>query len=638
MRKTLVFLVPVFLGLVFLLAGCGGGGGGPMTPGVTLTIGADSGVLLIGMTRGDVSLLAPLDVGAVVTVYDFRTGAVIKSGTLDSNGYCNLTNITTGLTVAIIVTGTHDGKPYRLSTLIANVPNTETTVVIDPVTSLAAEAIAQQYYMQNQIIDQATFDSVLGLAQDYANDHPSADYSLDGSLILGTTFGAAGSLNESELAGVIGEVPDEIDNDIVLAKNAVQQIREAGFTLHQLVDLPPPDLQSIFTETVSDQYAALSDRLGLLMLPAILGDMDYDGNYGQSIFGLTMGKAYQVTLNDYGWLSIEDDPDNDTVGQITLTDDTTSTKYTLVAKKTSSTSWQLTQTSDDDATLLYRVTAPVIEGEPGPYPSRTLSVSLKDADFPTPLTFQGTVSAVGANSDHYTQIAYHGTLTTPQVTSNCNLEVHFPATVPTGANPDNIVYDFPTSFSMSNANITFHGADFTITLTGSINATTAVVTGGDGYKTIIPKSFSLSGGYADTQIGLDFDGSLTANWTNPSINSTPASVTGTITLEGTLAREEFPTYAVNLDFHLNAGPLTSTIDLRSGAYRLQGSGSGTLTADGSLTDGAISLTNQADVRFDVASGPTGSVTVGMTEVATITEGDFGGIKILYTDGTSDELF
>lgn len=645
MRKLLVFLIPVLLGLLFLLAGCGGGGGGSMTPGVTLMVGADTWQPIQGMARNGVSLTAPLDAGAVVTVYDFRTGAVIKSGTVDGSGFCNLQNITTGLTVAIVVTGTRDGKAYRLSTLIANVPNIDTTVVIDPATSLAAEAIAQQYYKQNLLIDQATFDQVLAAAQDYAGANPGADYSLDGSLILGTTFGAAGSLNASELAAVLAAVPDEIDNDIVLAKNAVQQIKEAGFTLNRLLDLPPPDLQSIFTQTVSDNYAALGNRLNLLMLPALFGDMDYyDGMnwyYGVSILDLDTGKAYRVTTNYGGWLEIEDDPAGNTAGQITLSDDTTGPKYTLVAKQIGS-SWQLTQTSSADGTLLYRVTFPIVAGETGINPQLTLSISLRDANFPTPLTYQGTISATGAGLESYTLITYNGTLTTPQVTSSGSLEVRFPSTVPAGAAPGATVYDFPSSFSMTGANIVLHGPDYTITLAGGISVATAVVTGGDGYKTIVPRALSLSGGYADTQIGLDFDGELSANWTNPSANPPANTINGTMGLEGTLAREGFPTYAVDLDFTLASGQLTSTIRLQSGAYKLQGTGSGNLTATGDLQNGTLTLTNQAGVIFTLAVDsfgvPTGSVTVNGTQVAAISGGEFGGLKIQYTDGNFEELF
>jgi len=644
MRKIPALLIPFLLGAAFLLAGCDGGGGGLLTPGVTMTIGADT-LEPLGMARNGVGVTAPLDAGAGVTVYDFRTGNVIKSGTLDAGGFCDLDNITTGLTVAIVVTGTRDGKSYRLSTLIANIPNIDTTIVITPVTSMAAEAIAQQYYGRNNIIDQASFDAVLQAAQDYADANPGADYSLEGGLILGTTFGGAGSLNESELAAVLAAVPAVIDNDIMLAKNAVQQIREAGFILNQLLDLPPPDMQSIFTQAVSDSYAALGDRLNLLMLPALFGFMDYfDGfawTYGVSILDLEMGKAYRVTANLGGYLEIEDDPANDTPGRITLTDDTTGTKYTLVARQTSATTQQLTQTSDGDNMLVYQLTATLPQQGSEVDPSASLSISLRDANFPTPITYFGTISAAGVDLQHYTKITYNGTLTTPQVTSGGALEVRFPSTVPAGAKPGAIIYDFPSSFSMSGGNIVLQGPDFTITLSGEISAATKVVTGSDGFKTILPRSIALNGGYSDTQIGFDFRGELAANWENPAVNSSPNMVKGTIGMEGMLARAGFPDYSIDLDFTLDAGDIAGTIHLLSGAYKLDGTGSGTLTANGDLEDGALTLTNQSGVTFalaaDIFGDPTGSVTVNGGQVADITGGEFGGLKIEYTDGTFDEF-
>ena len=652
MRKILVLLIPLFIGLAFLLSGCGSGGDdSPLAPGVTLTIGAETGTVAEGMTRADVSLLAPLDAGAVVTVYDFRTGAVIKTGTLDSNGFCDLSTVTTGLTVAIVVTGSRDGQPYRLSTIIANVPNSDDTVLLTPATSIAAEAVAQQYYTLNQIIDAATFEEVLDAAQTYVNNNPGANYSLNGTLIQGSTFGADGSLDETALASVLAAVPDAIDNDIVLAKNAVQQVREAGFTLDRMVQLPPPDLQSIFTQTVIDNYTALSDRLNFLMLPAILGDMDYyDGNYWQygiPIVALTPDKAYQVTTNYGGYLEIEDDPSNDTPGQVTITDSTTATTYTLVCKQTSETTMQVTQTSNGDAQMQYRATVTLPMGLDQSNPMVQVSISLRDATYTTPLTFVGTVSAVGENFEQYTRITYAGTLTTPEVTSNCVLQANFPATVPVGAEPDAQVYDFPTSFSMTDTNLVFHGPDFTVSLTGEITATSQVVTGEDGYKTVLPKTFSLSGGYADTGNGIDFDGEINANWNNPTADPDPSTVSGSVSLEGTFAREGFPTYAVDLSFTMTGGllgapgTLTTIIDLQAGAYRLQGTGSANILPDGSVVNPSLTLTNQAGVTFtlvDDGGDLSGIITVGATQVATITGGEFGGIRVTYTDSTFDELF
>lgn len=654
MRKILMVLFPLFISLALLLSGCSSGGGGddiPLAPGITLTIGAETGTTSGGMTRADVSLSAPLDAGATVTVYDFRTGAVITTGTLDSNGFCDLPNVTTGLTVAIVVTGTRGGAPYRLSTIIANVPNRDETVVLTPATSIAAEAIAQQYFKKNQIIDSATFEAVLAAAQAYVNENPLADYSLNGALIQGSAFGADGSLNETALASVLAAVPESIDNDVVLAKNAVQQIREAGFTLDQMARIPPPDLQSIFTEAVMDNYSALTGRLSFLMLPAIIGNMSYyTGSSwidGILIPMLEFGKAYRVTTNYGGYLEIEDDPANNTPGKIIITDSTTAITYTLVAEMIGASTMRVTQTSSGDPLMDYQVTVSQVLSETEP--AMQVSISLRDEVYTTPLTFVGTINAVGEDSDHFTQVIYHGTLTTPQVTANCVLQANFPATVPDGAEPGADVYDFPTSFSMRDAHVTFQGSDFTVSLSGEIIASSQVVTGDDGYAMVLPASLSLTGGYADTKYGIDFEGKITANWTNPMTDPAPSEVSGSISLEGTFAREGFPTYAVDLSFTTQGAPvgtpapsLVSTdIDLQAGAYRLQGTGGGHLWPDGSVTYWYLTLVNQANVYFtlqDVGEGLSGVITAGTKQVATISKGAFGGIRIDYIDGTFDELF
>ncbi|MHB0935841.1 MAG: hypothetical protein ACYDCO_22835 [Armatimonadota bacterium] len=643
MRKILVLLITLILGLAVLLSGCGSGGDdAPMAPGVTLEIGAETGTGATGMTKADVSLLAPLDAGATVTVSDFRTGAVIRTGTLDSEGFCPLSNITTGLTVAIVVTGSRSGVPYRLSTILANVPNSNGTVVLTPATSIAAEALAQQFYQQNQIIDTATFEQVLDAAQTYVDANPGANYSLNGTLLQGSTFGVDGNLDESALSTVFAAVPDTVDNDIVLAKNAVQQIREAGFTLNQMVQLPPPDFQNIFTQAVIDNYNALGERLNILMLPAILGDMDYyngsSWQYGIPIMALTPGKAYKVTTNYGGYLEITDDSGNDTPGQVILSDNTSGTVYTLVARQTSGTTMQITQTSSGDALMQYRATVTLPIGPDESNPTVQVSISLRDAVYTTPLTFVGTINAVGADLDHYTRITYHGTLTTPEVTSNCELQANFPAAMPAGAEPGAQIYEFPTSFSMTDTNLVFHGPDFTVTLEGEITATSELVTGDDGYTTILPKTFSLSGGYADTGNGIDFDGEISASWDNPSMDAGPTTINGAVNLAGRFAREGFPTYAVDLSFIVESGDLDTTIDLQAGGYRLQGTGSATITATGDVINPTITLTNQAGVTFYLADGPSGTVTVGTTQVATISEGEFGGIRISFTDSTFEEIF
>lgn len=145
MRNKLLFALATIC-ISVLIAGCGGGGGGEQ-PGTILTIGADvstGGTAGSSSVRADSTLTAPLDAGSLVVAYDFKTGKEVARGTLDSTGWCTL-RITPGLTVAVVITGTREGKNFRFSTIIPQVPIYSKEYVLTPATSIAAEAIAQEF-------------------------------------------------------------------------------------------------------------------------------------------------------------------------------------------------------------------------------------------------------------------------------------------------------------------------------------------------------------------------------------------------------------------------------------------------------------------------------------------------------------
>jgi hypothetical protein len=140
MRTRLVLLAIVATLLAAVMVGCGGGGGGvATTPGVTLTVNTDTALVAVKAASSRLVASAPLEAGATVVVYDYKTGTEIGRGTLDSNGQCNV-SVTPGLTVAVVITGTHDGKAYRLSTIVPSVPTTDTTCTATLATSVAAES------------------------------------------------------------------------------------------------------------------------------------------------------------------------------------------------------------------------------------------------------------------------------------------------------------------------------------------------------------------------------------------------------------------------------------------------------------------------------------------------------------------
>ena len=636
-----------FLLLLTLLAGCGGGGGdSDLQYGASLTIHTDTmaPIVAAAKTRA-IDIGAALDEGGIVTVYNFLTGEVVAGPeTLDSEGKVTL-DVPAGLTVAVVITGTQGdpAKDYRLSLIIPSVPTEGGEYEADPATSIAAEAIAQEYYKE-QVISQDVWDEVLADAQTFVADNPDDDFSLVGTVITGsaTDFGLPAGLGDDAPPLV---VPVET-NSVALAKNAVQQIKEAGVPLVAMVSQERPDVDGIFTTEVTAKYKALGNRLDRLIMPALFGNLELSDSPADriEIFDLTVGDTYHVIGTDFERLVIEN-AGTGTAGKITITADsepgeTPAGTYTVEASK-SGTTWTVTQTFTGDSLQHYTVTAPEAaqhNGESGANPSLTGNISVTDSVFTTPMTFNGTFSAVGADSDHYTQMTFSGTLTSENVTSSGAFQVNFPSTVPAGASEWDDTYSFPTAASMTNGNITVTGGGTTIALTGNISVEMVNYTGHDGLE-VAPKSVTMTGAYDNSHSGLSFEGSITANWTNaPTTGSLTAA--GTMNLHGELTREGHPTYYADITFTLSGGTATSAIDLRAGASTLIGTATGVLTADDHPGDSSLTLTNQAGVEFNLARSAagvlSGSVKVGSETVATIADSPISGLTLRVTYSTTPE--
>jgi hypothetical protein len=363
-----------------------------------------------------------------------------------------------------------------------------------------------------------------------------------------------------------------------------------------------------------------------------------------SIFELEMGKAYRVVENYDGWLVIEAAPASNVAGQITIKyttpqGETPAGTYTLVGKKVGS-SWRAEQTFTGDNSQHYIVTIPdtdPLESSPVSNPSLAASINLQDSVFTNPLTFTGTLSAVGANQSSYTKITFTGALRTPNVNANGTFEANFPAALPSGADPEQSTYEFPTSMSMRNANISVTGSGTTITMVGSISATTAVITI-DSEKQVVPKHVELTGSYNNSHSTLNFNGSIIADWTNPVSDANAATAKGTVRMQGELTRTGHPTYSADLEFSLNSGAAACTIDLRVGSSTLSGTGSATVTNDG-MTNPTLTLTNQSGVQFafnQVSGQLAGTIKVNAQAAANISS-DGSLVTVRYTDDTIDQF-
>lgn len=635
MKAKLLLASVLLVCLGFLMAGCGGGGGGE-TGGTLLTIGVDTFTGSGDEVRSvrATTLAAPLEDGAVVVVLNFETGREITRGTI-TGGFCTVT-VPSGITVAVVVTGERGGKPYRLSTIIPVVPSAATEYLVTPVTTIAAEAVAQKYFRKSQV-DKDTFDAALAAAQAWVSTHFDSDYSLGGGVIAGNQFGAADSLSPD----ISIDVPD-ISNDVVKAKNAVRQIREAGAPIELMLSQEGTDVASIFTEEVGAKYQALATALGQLIIPVVTGDMEFNGS-DVDIFQLQSGKKYVAIrpLPDSIHLVLASEEAGQ-AGQITIEFEEEGETYTLVAALNGST-WTIEQNYTGDPLQEYVLTFPNLpEGGPGANPSLQASISLKDANFPTPLTFNGALSASGANPDSYTVIQFVGNLAAPQVTSSGTFRATFRSSIPAGARPEvDSIYEFPTSFSMSNASVQIKDSAKTITLRGDISVSMTSFVNDEGWPENKPSHVEINGAYTNTSSGLNFEGNIVGNWSNPT-ETDPLKSVATLTLNGTLSREGHPTYSADMTFGVNNGTVSSSISLRAGGSTLTGNGTGTLTAEGRIVNANLTLTNDQEVQFvfttNASAEPSGSIKVGGDEVATIAVEDTGfgrQLRISYDDGTSE---
>jgi len=628
MRTRAVLYAVGFLLLLTLVAGCGGGGTSDELVGASLTLYTDTDAVSDkSASSRAIDVTSPLDEGGAVTVYNFLTGDVVASGTLDAEGKITLDEVPGGMTVVVVITGTQGEDPYRLSLIIPSVPIDGGEYEVDPATSIASEIIAQQCYRM-QAVSQYVWNSVLANAQDWVVGNAGADFSLGGPIFQGsdTAFGQPDGLGDD--APDI-TVPTET-NGVALAKNAVQQIKEAGLSVETIATQEPEDIYNLVDKDFMDVYSVLIARL-YWMLRVLGGDMDYGGEQ-VALFDLTIGQGYTVDgVLDGNKLVLVDDA-NDIPGQITITAEFVET--ITVTAKLSGGIWTVTQTSSEDSAESYvaTISADALQGPPGANPSFTGTISLEDSEFTTPVTFSGTVSATGTDPEHYTRGELNGTLTGPNVNSTGDLVATFPSSLPEGAGEFDSIYKYPTSVSLSNGTLSVTNSGTTIEITGNISATTVTIPSDGGYVDIVPRHLELDGTYSNSNSGVNFSGSIVGDWSNPP-NDGPTTANGTLTMQGEVTPTGYATYSADLEFTKSNATINANIDLRAGNNRLQGTASTTLDTDGHATATSFTLTNQAEVVFDIdvnGSGePSGTVKVSGTQVAEIGPSPLSGIRVTY---------
>lgn len=651
MRRWMLFAVVV--AIIVLMVGCGGGGGGSSTPGVSLSIGADTLYSETrSATRSGSALTAPLEAGAIVHVINFQTGQEIKTSTIGADGWCSLEGIPSGLSLVIVVNGTRNEKNYRLSLLIPCVSSNKTEYVVDPASSIAAEAFCgdatHRNYANNMVFCEDDISAVLDAAKEYVEAHPEDDYSVGGGIISGTTFGQSGNLNTEKLSDVINQVQD-INSNLAKAKNTINLMQEAGIPLKSMVNPENLDFRSTLTDDVISNYEAISDGIGKLLLPAIAsGGMNIQGESGGLVITmLTIGHRYTVTGANYeGRLTLEDEGAG-TAGQITITYDQSMEDpagiYTVVAKHVSS-NWEITQTFSGDAEQEYKLVIGqgAFDDEHGANPSITGNLSLKDKNFTTPITFEGTVSATGSSDENYTSATFEGTLTTPHVTNTGSYSVNFPSSKPSGAAEWQKKYDFFTKAEMKDAETTIKlSNNKTIKLSGDFVVETQFIQASD-YVEIEPKHIEFSGSYANTNTGLNFDGSATFNATWAYSNDRNDYVTNASSrLTGSLMKNGYQTYSLDISGSKTTSGATADISLGAGTNILSGHGSIDIDAGtGEAGQATLTLTSSIGpvltLNRSAAGEYSGNIKVSGDDVATIS--DTGSmIRIDFSDNSFKEF-
>ncbi|MGI6295189.1 MAG: hypothetical protein ACOX3G_03805 [Armatimonadota bacterium] len=428
MNRITLSLMTGLLLATLVLTGCGGGGGGANGiaggSGVEITVlpdtyytGTSSTPLGISKASGSNSehqIVAKLDTGAKIEAFDFETGDKLGETNVGNDGK-GILRLPSGKTVLIIVTGKRNGKPYRLSTIIPSV-NKSGECYVGPAETLAAEAIAQKHYRQTPI-DDSTWESVLEAAQDLLEQVETPDISIGGGLITDAAFGTPGSIDQAG-ESIINEVPDEIDSSLIKAKNIVRRINETATPLQDILhqeylginDIAFATYQGIEAAGLGDtfnKYQLLGDRLSQMMIPLLDEGFYFNGDYDVTLDELEVGKKYKLAEGEWSY-EVTEIPGG-VAGKVTVIKENGPNEVLTVVAREVGKLWEVKQTSSSDSNLNYTITMSLDnDGDP-----ENFTISLKDKDITTAVTFNGSINTVKNGSAVTTTFA--GSLTSKEV-------------------------------------------------------------------------------------------------------------------------------------------------------------------------------------------------------------------------------
>jgi hypothetical protein len=302
------------------------------------------------------------------------------------------------------------------------------------------------------------------------------------------------------------------------------------------------------------------------------------------VFDLTVGNGYQVSPQQGGWLELVDDSAVATSGQVTVVEQLAGATLKLVAVPLGNNIWKLTQTSTADATLLYQLTIPHPSSLTGPNPAESIQSSFMDNTLTKPITFNGSIAAVGPSKNNYSQYTLNGTLDSDNVSASGAYVLKFVSSLPAGAPAGSKITDYPLSFTSTNASLTLTDGGVSATITRNVTATAQVS--------------STPSGPVDQVTAFEINGSI-------SVTGPDATATLTGDMKVTAA------YPVNTNTEIPtsiqfSNPVSFT--LTSGTATIQGSGNLQLslaqaTINGSHTAIPTSISLQGSYS-DSATGVT----------------------------------
>lgn len=186
--------------------------------------------------------------------------------TTDADGRYTIIGLPVGEKVVIVATKMIGGVQVRLSTFVAAV-TLNTIADIDPVTSLAAEVLAEKARL-GATITQDVWNQVYTAAQAVAAEMAEIDVIAGGSLFP-VRFGDG--LRDNEVSEQIWPPDLEPEEDVEQAKAMVRTLRDAGYSLQRTVeaqlaahkDALQEDVAP-FVETVGEGFLRLLQHLDIV--------------------------------------------------------------------------------------------------------------------------------------------------------------------------------------------------------------------------------------------------------------------------------------------------------------------------------------------------------------------------------------